>query len=626
MAEERVQRRLAAILAADVVGYSRLVGMDEEGTLSAFKDHLNHIVEPSIARNRGRIVKTMGDGVLAEFASAVDAVLCARAIQEGMIERNADVAEDRRLRFRIGVNVGDIVIDGDDIQGDGVNIAARLEGIAEPDGICISGTAYDQVHGKLDAAFVDLGEQQVKNIARPIRAYRVTDTGDAANLASRKTASWKRPAIAAGIAALVAVAGSLTWWQPWQPDVEPASLDKMAFKLPDRPSIAVLPFTNMSGDKEQEYFSDGITEDIITDLSKVSGLFVIARNSSFKFKGRSVDVRDVARDLGVGHIVEGSVRKSGSRVRITAQLIDARTGSHLWAERYDRELSDIFGVQDDVVGRIVAALAVKLTDADKARRVRRRVTVNLQAYEYVLRGRQLLTRIAGQDTERARKYFEKAISIDPGYARAYTNLGLLYWNAWRLWGRDRAGNLTRALQIGKKAVAHDPDDAGAHTLLAVIHQFRKEHDLAEIEANKAIALEPTQAETLGNLGGYLWFAGRPREAIEYLERAVRLDPYHPSVYLTWLGGVYSWSGRYDRAITVLKRAIRREPDYIVNHVALAAAYAHSGKDEDARAQAAEILRLNPTFTLRAFKAFVPIRKKADLDRYVTGLRQAGLPK
>ncbi len=625
MAEDRVQRKLTTILAADVEGYSRLMGADEEATLKTLKTY-REIIDSLIAKQNGRLVGTAGDAVLVEFGSTVEAVRCAMSIQEDLAVRNAELHEDRRMRFRIGINVGDVMVEGDDLFGDGVNVAARLEGLAEPGGICISGSTFDQVKNKLSIGFEDIGLQEVKNIAEPVRAYRVSPEGQQGIAPSRKKESslWRIPAIAAAVLGVVA-AGGIAWWQPWAPDVEPASVDKMAFKLPDKPSIAVLPFTNLSGDKEQEYFSDGITEDIITDLSKVSGLFVIARNSSFKFKGRSVDVRDVARDLGVGHVVEGSVRKSGSRVRITAQLIDARTGNHLWAERYDRELSDIFGVQDDVVGRIVSALAVELTDADKARAVRRRRTVNLQAYEFVLRGRQLLTRIAGQDTEKAREYFEKAISIDPGYARAYTNLGLLYWNAWRLWGRDRAGNLTRALQIGKKAVAHDPDDAGAWTLLAVVHQFRKEHDLAEIEANKAIALEPTHAETLGNLGGYLWYAGRPREAIEYLERAVRLDPYHPSVYLTWLGGVYSWSGRYDRAITVLKRAIRREPDYIVNHVLLAAAYAHSGKDEDARAEAAEILRLNPNFTLRAFKAFVPIRKKADLDRYVTGLRRAGLP-
>jgi adenylate cyclase len=299
MGEQRVQRKLAAMLAADVVGDSRPVEANETDTLAAFKKHLTELIEPSIKENRGRLVKTMGDGVLAEFASAVDAVLCARSIQEGMGERNAEVPEDRKILFRIGVNVGDIVIDGDDLQGDGVNIAARLEGIAEPGGICISGTVYDQVHGKLDLGFSDLGEQEVKNIARPVRAYKVTAVRHAPKQTVRKTTRWKKTEITVVLTALLAVAGGLTWWQPWMPDVEPASIDKMLFKLPDKPSIAVLPFTNMSGAADQEYFADGITEDIITDISKISGIFVVARNPTFTYKGKAVKVRQIAEDFGV---------------------------------------------------------------------------------------------------------------------------------------------------------------------------------------------------------------------------------------------------------------------------------------------------------------------------------------
>jgi adenylate cyclase len=348
MGEQRVQRKLAAMLAADVVCYSRLVEANETDTLAAFKKHLTELIEPSIKENRGRLVKTMGDGVLAEFGSAVDAVLSARSIQEGMGERNAEIPEERKILFRIGVNVGDIVIDGDDLQGDGVNIAARLEGIAEPGGICISGTVYDQVHGKLDLGFSDLGEQEVKNIARPVRAYKVTAVRHAPKQTVRKTTRWKKTEITVVLTALLAVAGGLTWWQPWMPDVEPASIDKMLFKLPDKPSIAVLPFTNMSGAADQEYFADGITEDIITDISKISGIFVVARNPTFTYKGKAVKVRQIAEDFGVRYVLEGSVRRAGNKLRITANLIDVINGKHLWAQRYDRDVKDVFAVQTEV--------------------------------------------------------------------------------------------------------------------------------------------------------------------------------------------------------------------------------------------------------------------------------------
>ena len=1028
--EERgVERKLAAILAADMVGYSRLMERDETGTITRQKVHRQELIDPEIASHNGRIVKTTGDGLLAEFGSVVDAVACAVAIQRAMAEREAEVPEERRIQYRIGINLGDIVIDEGDIYGDGVNIAARLEEIAEPGGLSISGTAYDQLKQKVDAGYEFLGERKVKNIAEPVRVYRVlVEPGAAGTVIGEKRPKpgrWRLPAVAAAV--VIAAAVVAVRWQPWAPDVEPASIERMAFALPDKPSIAVLPFDNLSGDPgqgvlvdgiteniittlakvpglfviarnstftykgkptkvqqvaeelgvryvlegsvqrsgetmrttaqlvdalsgrhiwaerydrnvtdifalqdeialniltalqvaltegerarlsraqtgnleaylqylqavahfrrftredndqarrlaeqaieldpefaavwvilgwthqiaarfgwsesravsykrvaeiarkarsldesdpgvysllgavnrsqrkfdeaitmgrkaislgpsvadyyaslavntyyagnfeetvtltkkamrlhpkfpdwylyrigvayrmlgqyeeavaalkqfyerlpkrnllsltalaatysmmgrnaearalvtealeldpkasaervakmhyfrdpahlerildalrkaglpqspplplpdkpsiavlpfdnlsadpDQEYFADGMAEDIITDLSKISGLFVIARNSSFAYKGKQADVRAIARELGVKYILEGSVRRAGDQVRINAQLIDATTGGHVWADRFDGDLSDVFALQDGVIGRIVSALAVKLTDAEKSRQATRRKDINLEAYDNLLRGRQLLSRIAGQDTGKAKEYFEKAISIDPSYGRAYTNLGLLFWSEWRLWGRDRDANLARADEYGRKAIELDPTDAGARVLLAVVYQYQKRHDLAEIEADKAIALNPTHAETLGNLGGYLRFAGRPRESIEYLERAVRLDPYHPTVFLTWLGSSYSWIGQHDQAIKILKNAISREPDYIVNHLVLAAAYGQSGRDADARAEASEVLRLNPKFSLSVFAAFVPIRRKADLDRLVMALRKAGIP-
>ncbi|MEE8122164.1 MAG: adenylate/guanylate cyclase domain-containing protein, partial [Anaerolineales bacterium] len=349
MAEERVQRRLAAILAADVVGYSRLMGEDEAGTRARFNAHLHELIEPAIASRRGRIVKTMGDGLLVEFTSVVDAVQCAVDIQKGMADRNADETDDRRIEFRIGVNSGDVIIEGDDIHGDGVNVASRLEGLAEPGGICVSGDVYRQCRGKLEVGFDDLGEQEVKNITEPVLAYRVLPEGQTATapLRKRMPSRWRIPAIAAAVVVVIA-AGGIAWWQPWVTDVEPASIDKMAFKLPDRPSIAVLPFTNMSDDRKQEYFADGITEDITTDLSKVVGLFITPSSMTRRYKGKDFDPRVIAGKLGVRHILEGGVRRAGNRLRITAKLIDASSGAQVWAERYDRDLKDVFIIQDDI--------------------------------------------------------------------------------------------------------------------------------------------------------------------------------------------------------------------------------------------------------------------------------------
>ncbi len=374
MAEERVERRLAAILVADVVGYSALIRADEEGTRAAVRQHNAETVEPQIAAHNGRIFKTVGDGLLAEFASVVDAVRCAVEIQNAIKDHNADVVAEKRVEFRIGVNLGDVIVEGDDLHGDGVNVAARLEGLAEPQGICISGSAFEQVRDKLELGFEDLGDQQVKNIDRPVRAYRVLsdpdDAGKIVTAPTKRATRWKVPALAAALVVIIA-AGGLAWWQPWAPDVEPASVERMAFPLPEKPSIAVLPFDNLSGDPEQDYFGDGIAENIITALSKIPDMFVIARNSSFTYKGKPVKVQQVAEELGVRYVLEGSVQRSGDQVRVTAQLIDAVTGHHLWAERYDRQLTDIFALQDDIAQNIVTALEVKLTAGEQARVWRR---------------------------------------------------------------------------------------------------------------------------------------------------------------------------------------------------------------------------------------------------------------
>ncbi len=624
MAEERVQRRLAAILAADVVGYSRLMGADEAGTRDRFNAHLNELIEPAIASHRGRIVKTTGDALLVEFASVVDAVQCAVDIQKGMAERNTHEPDDRRIVFRIGVNLGDVIIEGDDIHGDGVNVAARLEALADPGGICISGTVFDSVRNKLPSGFEDLGEQTVKNIAEPVRAYRVLPEGQQATSISQKKAPsrWRVPAIAAAVLVLIA-AGGVAWWQPWVSRVEPASIDKMAFKLPEKPSIAVLPFTNMSGDKEQEYFADGIADDLITDLSKLPGLDVIARNSTFYYKGKSVKVRDVAAELGVRYILEGSVRRAGGQVRINAQLIDARTGKHLWAERYDRDLTDIFAVQDGVVRHIVDSLSVKLTANDRAR-LRKRETESIEAYDLALRGRKLMLSFDRDDAGRARSYFEKAIALDPSYARAYVALGRLYHEAWRLWGEDRDGNLARAIELGTKAVALDPDAPDAHMLLAQIHNHQGRASEAQRYIQKAMALVPNDADTLAAIGEIFRGTERSGEAIGYLKRAMRLDPHYPTQYLSWLGHAYFVVGDYKEAIRVLRQGIARTPNYVALHVFLTASHAMAGSIDEAKASARRVIGLNPNFTLRAFERYNASQSRI-MDKFMIGLRRAGLP-
>lgn len=623
-----MERRLSAILAADVVGYSRLVERDEAGTLAALKAHRRELIDPAVAEHHGRTVKVMGDGALVEFASVVDAVVCATAIQKGMANRNQGVPEDRRIELRIGVHLGDIVVENDDIYGDGVNVAARLEGLAEPGGICISQQAYDHVETKLDLPVEDLGPQQVKNIARPVRVYRLQRGGAAPHVPpdSRRRRSF-RPQFAAAAAAIGLAAAALLvgWWQPWTPEMDPASTDDMALPLPDKPSIAVLPFDNLSDDPSQDYFADGMTEDLITDLSKISGLFVIARNSSFAYKGRQVKVSQIAEDLGVRYVLEGSVRRAGDQVRINAQLIDAISGGHVWAERYDRKLDNIFAVQDAITGKVVQALEVHLTSADKQRDDGRPRTTSLEAYDLVLRARDLMTRFDREAANEARKLLEQAVELDPAYTEAHSLLGLYYFDEWRLWGRNRDQSLSRALELAKTAVELDPSDPAPRVLLAQVHQFRREFEAAIEEADRALALEPSEAVTLANLGSMLRYAHRPGDAVEVIERAIRLDPFHPPNYLEWLGKAYFFLGRYRDCIEATDRGVALNPDFVALHVVRTQCYAAMGEQEKAEESAADILRTNPRFTLSAYESYVPFSEKEDLRRSVETLRKAGLP-
>ena len=434
MAPERVERRLAAILAADVVGYSRLMEADEEATVSTLSTY-REIIEGLVASHHGRVFGSAGDSVVVEFASPIEAVRCAVDIQRELEVHNVDLPEDRRMRLRIGVNLGDVIVEGDNLLGDGVNIAARLETLADPGGISLARSVFDQVKKQLDLGYEFLGEHEVKNIAEPIQVYRVLTQPEAAGKiigeTKRATQSWKRMALAAAVVLLIAFAGVGLWLRPWQATVEPASVERMAHPLPDKPSIAVLPFTNMSDDPAQEYFADGMTEDLITDLSKVSGLFVIARNSVFTYKGKAVKVGQVAEELGVRYVLEGSVRRAGDQVRINAQLIDATTGGHLWAERYDGSLADIFGLQDKVTEKIVAALALNLTDSEQAQ-LRRKPTDNLEAYDFYLRAKQGAYSYDGDGLADALSLYEKALALDPKFADAYAGYARVAVDVWRL--------------------------------------------------------------------------------------------------------------------------------------------------------------------------------------------------
>jgi TolB-like protein/class 3 adenylate cyclase/tetratricopeptide (TPR) repeat protein len=580
-------RKLAAILVADVVGYSRLMGEDEAGTALSVRKH-REAARPIVASHGGRIVKTTGDGLLLEFPSVVAAVGCAIAIQKLMVERNAETPEAKRIVYRIGVNLGDVLIEGDDILGEGVNIASRLEGVCEPGGVAISGAAHDHVRGRIDADFVDLGEKLLKNIARPVRVF-------AANVGPSGLAC-----------ALSPPSGSLTGEAP-------------------RASIAVLPFANMSDDPEQGYFADGIAEDIITALSKVSQLFVIARNSSFTFKGRNVDVREVSKNLGVRYVLEGSVRKSGNRVRATAQLVDAKTGGHLWAERFDRDLTDIFAVQDDVTKQIVAALALNLREDDRLRLMTEH-TDNLEAYDLFLRGRELYYLQSKESNSQARELFQRAAELDPRFVPAVFFVSathiLDYMNGW---SASPSQSLEEARRTARLALALDDRYPPAHLALGSYNLMSRQHDAAIREIETAISLDPNYAQAHNELGLILHYAGRSDEALPHFDRAMALNPYFPGHWLHFPALATYQLGRYETAVAILKRRILRNPDTDASRVLLAASYGQLGLIDEARSTWREVFRVSPNYSLEHRREVLPYKNPEDFERIVEGLRKAGLP-
>ncbi|HSA71055.1 MAG TPA: adenylate/guanylate cyclase domain-containing protein [Burkholderiales bacterium] len=586
MAEEGLKHRLTAILAADVAGYSRLMSMDERATVAAL-DAARAVFRKQIEANQGRIIDMAGDSVLAVFDTAAGAVTAALGVQAALLNSAAAMPEDRRMRFRIGVHLGDVIEKTDGtVYGDGVNIAARLEGLAEPGGVTVSESIRTAVKGRVGAAFEDQGSQQVKNIADPVRAYRVGPESSAA----------PKAAAAAGAATRLA---------------------------PDKPSIAVLPFTNMSGDPEQEYFADGITEDIITDISKISGLFVIARNSSFVFKNRSIDVKEVGGKLGVRHVLEGSVRKVGMKVRINVQLINAETGGHVWAERYDRGLEDILAVQDEVTRRIVGALEVNLTSSELVRR-EDLGKVNPQAYDYLIRGRSCILQFTAEALVEGRAMLERALAIDAGLAPAYASLAILhcteYVNGWNNPGAD---HLERALELAGKACEVNQFEPASHFARAIALMWLRQLDDAERAAQRAIELDPNRAEAYGCRGNVLDFAGQHENAIRLFERALRLDPQF-DLWIHACGRAQFALERFDEAEASFKRRLIRMPRSDVTRAYLAALYGHTGRHEEARQMWRELMAINPKYSLEHVRRVMPYKSPATLDRLVDGLRKAGL--
>jgi adenylate cyclase len=580
MPPERLKRKLAAILSADVKDYSRLMENDEEATVATLKRY-REIFARLIQQYRGRVVDSPGDNLLAEFPSVVDAVECAVDIQKALRSENVELQGPRRMAFRIGINLGDVILDEERIYGDGVNIAARMENLAEGGGICISGTVFDNIENKVNLSFQYLGEQAVKNISKPVRAYKVLFESNAA-----------------------------------------ITEDAEKLDMPDKPSIAVLPFTNMSGDPEQEYFSDGITEDLITDLSKISGLFVIARNSVFTYKGKAVKVQDVSRELGVRYVLEGSVRKAGDRVRITSQLVEATTGGHLWAERYDRELKDIFALQDDVTQQIVTALAVQLTD-EEWKRLARKGTENIDAYDYVLRGMEYLYRFTKEANTEGRSMLQKAVQQDSRYAFAYSQVGRSYMNEWSFgWSGDPA-TMDRAFDLAQQAISLDKSEPNAHALLSEVFLWRKQYDQSIEEIEKVIQVAPNNADALASLAGVLCWAGNPEEAISIVNRAMQLNPFSPVWYEWNLGHAYFLTERLEKAITTHRKVIDRNPNFLPSYAYLAASYIELGREEEALIEAAGLERLSPYTALEDWKKRLPYKDPKVLERLCDDLKKAG---
>ena len=590
-----MERRLAAILAADLVGYTRLMGEDEAGTLRRVTDLREGVLQPLIDQHRGRVVKLMGDGLLVEFASAVDSVACAVAWQEDVVRHQADRDTGAPLQFRIGINLGDVIVEGGDIHGDGVNIAARLESLAQPGGICVSADVYRHAKGKITAEFQDIGEHELKNVAEPLHVYKLAA-------------------------------------EPVQEDFQTSAFESSVgidFALPDYPSIAVLPLTVMSADPEQEFFADGVSEDIITALSKINSLLVVARNSTFTYKGKSVDVKQVSREQGVRYVLEGSVRKAGNRVRITAQLIDAETGMHLWAERYDRELEDIFAVQDEITREIMIALDVRLSGGEQAR-IWSSGTQNLEAWSCIRQGMELTNAGTPESVREAKKLCDKALQLDPDYAFGWVVLGWAHHHrvdvaVGHSTERDRKVALDSAIECANKALELDPYCADAYALAGFCHLSNRQYDAAIAMSDRAVELAPGNAELLGTTAMLLLKSGRPVRSLELIKKAMRLSPVYPVWFCSVLGNAYRWMGRSEAAIAAFRAEINRGAEFLALHVGFASILGEMGRIEEAEESASEILRIDPSFSIENYISGLAYSDPEVTERFRAGLQKSGLP-
>jgi adenylate cyclase len=601
-------------------------------TITNYREMITSLVQ----QRGGRVVDAPGDNILVEFPSVVDAVKCGVEIQQNLNTKNAQLPENRRMAFRIGINLGDVIEQEGSLYGDGVNIAARLEALADPGGIFISGTVYEHTKNKLELQSEYKGEHTVKNIAHPIKVYRVLlEPSEMAegHKGKKFTSHRLRWVLLAFGAVLIVGFGAysiLNFFLHPSSSVLNVSEQTQEIKPPDKPSVAVLPFDNMSADPEQEYFSDGLTEDLITDLSKVSGLFVIARNSAFVYKGKAVNIQDVGQELGVRYVLEGSVRKADDTVRITAQLIDASTGGHLWAERYDRDLKDIFSLQDEVVEKIVTALAVTLTEDEQAR-LKETQTGNLEAYDYAQRGWWYYHQFTKETNEEAQRMFEQAIVLDDQYANAYAGLGFTYYEIWaQLWSPDPK-SLDRAYEMATKSLALDDANPTAYTLLSHVYLWRRQHELAITAQERAIALEPNNSLYYRDLAEILIFAGKPDEAIPLVEKAMLLDPHYPVTFPYTLGFAYAMLGyttssseNYEKAIEAQKEALSINPNYLASHLILASVYSNVDRNELSRDHLAQALAINPQISLQALRERLPFKDQAMLEDIFDSLHKAGL--
>jgi len=586
MSLERVERRLVAILAADVAGYSRLMGQDEAGTLSRLRTHRRELIDPKVAEHGGRVVKTTGDGFLIEFPSVVEAVACAVAVQRDMAERNADIPEEQRIAFRVGINLGDVIVEDGDIHGDGVNVAARLEGLADPGGICVSAIVHDQVQNRLDCAFDDMGDQSLKNIARPVRVFRVVGLRPSAGLTFAAQA---------------------------------------VLTLPDKPSVAVLPFANMSNDPEQDFLADGIAEDVIMALSRCPSLFVIARNSAFTYKGRAVDIRKVGRELGVRYVLEGSLRRSGNHIRVTGQLIEAESGKEIWADRYDRDLDDIFVVQDEISEAATIAIAPAIADAEQQRAMRR-LPGSLDAWASYQRGFWHLSKFTADDNAVAEKFFQRAIELDFNFGGAYWGLAKAQIISAAIFQkRDLAETLISAEALTRQAVALDRGDAEARSWLGHILFMSGDAEGALAEIERALTMSPNLASGYGSLGDTLTWSGRPKEGLAALHRYLRLDPRSPmmAVGLQQIVAAHYFCREYEAAVGAAKRVIRSYPEYPLPHRWLAAALGQLDRSEEARRALDKAIAIAPTSFDLYIRGRAPWWRPEDHTHVLEGLRKAG---